>query len=257
MAVTHPNDPAHHPTLGRRAVIGIGIGTGIAALMTGCSSPAPRHGRVGDPIPDSPSYRPLPQSGRQPRPTVPPPSTGSLAIIGRQTWASRGPIAARADRMGHIEFITVHHDGMSPFNSLLFDDAARRLEAIRTAHVNKGWADIGYHYAIDPAGRVWAARPEALQGAHVKDKNPRNLGVLLLGNYEHQRPTEAAIRSIDTLVASKMDEFRVPVNKVYTHREWAPTACPGRHLQSHMQVARASGGSIRLVAESLRTSATA
>lgn len=257
MAVTQHNDQAQHATLGRRAVLGIGIGTGIAALLTGCSSPAPRHGRVGEPIPDSPGYRPLPRSGRSHRQPLPPPSTGSLAIIGRQIWATRGPIAARAERMGHIEFITVHHDGMSPFQSQLFDDAARRLEAIRNAHVNKGWADIGYHYAVDPAGRVWAARPEALQGAHVKDRNPRNLGIMVLGNYEQQSPTQAAIRSIDTLVASKMDEFRVPVNKVYTHREWAPTACPGRHLQSHMHVARAAGGSIRLVAESLRTSATA
>ncbi|MBZ0173103.1 MAG: peptidoglycan recognition protein family protein, partial [Phycisphaerales bacterium] len=83
-----------------------------------------------------------------------------------------------------------------------------------------------------------------LQGAHVKDHNPNNLGVVMLGNFENQRPTDAAIHSLDTLVTMKMDEFRLPVNDVYTHREWAPTACPGRHLQSHMQVARARGGVI-------------
>jgi hypothetical protein len=175
-------------------------------------------------------------------------------VVNRATWASQGPIMSRANRMGRVEYITVHHDGMNPFTSTLFEETSRRLESIRRAHVNQEWADIGYHFAVDPAGRVWEGRPESLQGAHVKDRNPRNLGIVVLGNFEKQRPTDAALRAIDMLVASKMDQYGVPVNKVMTHREWAATACPGRHLQSHMQAARDPGGSIRVALETLRTS---
>lgn len=253
MSVTHRDNQEVKSTLSRRDIIGLALSAG-AVWLAGCGSTQTRLSHVGDPIPGSPVYRPLPGRRRIPH-TVPPPSAppSGLSVIGRRTWATRGPIVSRADRMGRVRYLTVHHDGMSPFTSTLYDDAARRIEAIRHAHVAKGWADIGYHYAIDPAGRIWAARPEALQGAHVKNHNPNNLGIVMLGNFEKQRPSRAATRALDAIVTTKMDEFRVPVNKVYTHREWAPTACPGRHLQSHMQVARARGGSIRTASASRAT----
>ena len=255
MSVTHRVNQNVKPALSRRDILGLALGAG-AAWLAGCGSTQPRLSHVGEPIPGSPVYRPLP--GRRSIPhsiPTPPPEThpSGLSVIGRRTWASRGPIVSRADRMGRVRYITVHHDGMAPFTSTLYDDAARRIEAIRHAHVAKGWADIGYHYAIDPAGRIWAARPEALQGAHVKNHNPNNLGVVMLGNFERQRPSKAATRTLDAFVTMKMDAYRVPVNKVFTHREWAPTACPGRHLQSHMQIARARGGSIRTASASRTT----
>lgn len=258
MGVIESHEQTGVSPVDRRRVLGLALGAGVAALLVGCGSTGARRSRVGDPIPDSPQYKPLPRGGTQPRPTQPPvASSGRLNIISRQTWAGAGPIESRANRMGRIEYITVHHDGMAPYTSSQFEDSARRLEAIRKAHVNNTWADIGYHYAIDPAGRIWAARPESIQGAHVKDRNPGNLGIVMLGNYESQRPTDAAIRSIDALVAAKMSEYRIPMNRVLTHREWAATACPGRHLQSHMQLARGNGGSIRVALAQLGAGALA
>jgi hypothetical protein len=35
-------------------------------------------------------------------------------------------------------------------------------------------ADIGYHYTIDPTGRIWEGRPVQYQGAHVKMNNEHN-----------------------------------------------------------------------------------
>lgn len=240
--------------IARRSMLGLVIGAGAAAVLTGCGSTPSRHGRIGEPIPSAPDYRPLTDADRKrvpmrrpsyrvPRETLPP----RVTILSRQTWSSSGPVLSRANRMGKIRSLTIHHDGMSPFTSTLYDDTARRLEAIRASHVNKGWADIGYHYAIDPAGRVWACRPESLQGAHVKDHNPGNIGILVLGNYEHHRPTAATKATLDSLIATQMDTRHLTINRVFTHREWASTACPGRHLQDHMVAARASGGHIQRV----------
>ena len=232
-------------------MLALTLGAGAAAMLTACGTTPTRRSRIGDPIPDSPDYQPIAKGStnrvpirrptyRVPRETLP----EQVTILNRQAWSSQGPILSRANRMGKIRSLTVHHDGMSPFSSTLYDDTASRLDAIQRSHVNKGWADIGYHYAIDPAGRVWACRPTQLQGAHVKDYNSGNIGILVLGNYERQRPTPAAVQTLDRLIAAQMDAHRLNLDRVYTHREWASTACPGRYLQDHMIAARARGGII-------------
>lgn len=142
--------------------------------------------------------------------------------------------------MGRIDRITVHHDGMDEFDSHSRADSSRRIEAIRRAHVNLGWADIGYHYIIDPAGRIYEARPTSLQGAHVRDQNERNLGVMVLGNFMRRQPTDASVASLESFLRSAMRQHRVPVQRVLTHREYAPTACPGDRLQTMMNQLRTS-----------------
>lgn len=245
------DDQSAIPPVDRRSILAFSVGVAATVFLGACGSSPSRRGSLGDPIPSSPDYRPIARGTREQVPIRRPlynPPRGNLpqqiTVLNRQTWATRGPVLDRANRMGKIRSVTIHHDGMTPFTSMLYDDTARRLESIRNSHVNNGWADIGYHYAIDPAGRVWECRPESVQGAHVKDYNPGNLGILVLGNYEQQRPTAATTHTLDNLIAAKLEQHRVALNSVYTHREWARTACPGRHLQAHMQTARASGGPI-------------
>jgi len=150
--------------------------------------------------------------------------------------------------MGRVTRITVHHDGMPPVTLRSEHDVTRRIESIRRSHLGQGWADIGYHYIIDPMGNVWQGRPRSLQGAHVKYNNENNLGVLVLGNFMEQRPTPQALAALDGFVASNMRFFNVPLDRVHTHRELRPTACPGTYLQSHMAYARTRTGSIARLA---------
>ena len=175
--------------------------------------------------------------------------TGPAAIAGvipRSAWTSAAPIPTRADPMQAINKITIHHDGMSAFHSTSQADAMRRLESIRKAHVGQGWADIGYHFSIDPAGRVYACRTLALQGAHVKNQNAGNLGVMVMGNFEEQQPTPAAIASLESFVPALMRHYRIQVQAVYTHRELASTACPGKNLQTRLVQARRTGGKLAM-----------
>ena len=126
------------------------------------------------------------------------------------------------------------------------DDAAARLELIRSSHVDsRGWADIGYHLIVDPQGRIWQGRPMNLQGAHVKDHNPHNLGVLVMGNFEEQHPTREALATLDQLLANQAAVHRVPFGSIRTHQEWASTACPGRNLQAYMNATRSKSGRLR------------
>ncbi len=145
--------------------------------------------------------------------------------------------------MTPVRRITVHHDGMEPVELRTVRDVAARLDHIRSAHQNgRGWGDIGYHYVIDPLGGAWEGRPLAWQGAHVADQNAGNVGILTLGNFEVQRPTEAQLAALYAFLKSQMRVYRVPARRVHTHRELAPTACPGRNLQPYMVRARGIGG---------------
>jgi len=144
--------------------------------------------------------------------------------------------------MKGVSRITVHHEGYTP---VWFTDEAStraRLEQVRTIHTrDRHWGDIGYHYIIDRAGRVIEGRNIAYQGAHVKQQNPHNVGVMLLGNFEKQVPSSAQLAGLQRTLRHLMLTYRVPVKRVYTHRELGPTACPGRNLQPRVASLRTSG----------------
>lgn len=164
-------------------------------------------------------------------------------VIARGSWAKGEPIPARMNRMKPVRAITVHHDGMSAYTQTGYRDAAARLESIRRSHLRRSpepFGDIGYHFAIDPAGRVWQGRPVTFQGAHVRRQNEGNLGIVLLGNYDKQRPNSAQRAALATFLAAQMRKYRVPVSRVRTHQEMAATACPGRNLQAFMVSVRAN-----------------
>jgi len=174
----------------------------------------------------------LPPSG-----AVLPSPTMMLGAISRNSWAEGQPIPRNMNRMLPARYITLHHDGMSAFTSTSKTSAASRLETIRKSHLRRDggrWGDIGYHFAIDPAGRLWQARPLTWQGAHVRAKNEGNIGVVVLGNFERQSVNRAQLAAVTSTLQSLMNNYRVPVSRVRTHQEWAATACPGRSLQQAM-----------------------
>ena len=133
---------------------------------------------------------------------------------------------------------------MQAFTDTSYKSAAKRLESIRRAHLGRSpqrFGDIGYHYAIDPAGRIWSCRPLNYQGAHVRGQNPGNLGIVVLGNYDKQSVNRAQQAAIATFLSLQARRYRVPVSRIHTHQEMAATACPGRSLQQFMVKARRDG----------------
>jgi len=172
-----------------------------------------------------------------------PVSSQSFGAIPRSSWAKGSPIPRHMNRMLPARYITVHHDGMSSFTSTSKSSAALRLETIRKSHLRRDggrWGDIGYHFAIDPAGRLWQGRPLTWQGAHVKAKNEGNIGIVVLGNYERQSVNRSQTAAINSTLRTLMNSFNVPLSKVRTHQEWAATACPGKSLQRTMVGLRGS-----------------
>ena len=162
--------------------------------------------------------------------------------ISRKQWAEGKVLKRDLKRLGKPRYLTLHHDALTKdsFVDYSFRGCAARLEMIRYAHVKRGWADIGYHYAIDPAGRIWECRPLIWQGAHVKYRNPSNIGIVVLGNFEIQRPNTVQLEAISDIFQELMRKYEIARNRVFTHREWpnAATACPGKNLQPRFEQLR-------------------
>lgn len=244
--------------LNRRDVLAGGMLAGAALVLAACQSgPAPKDSsELPSPVwPDerNPTLSALPpppvrSTGAAPAQA---PSSASYGlpsnVMPRSAWTNAGVIRSLANPMNGVNRITVHHDAIRSDNIRTQRDAASRLNQVRASHLREGWADIGYHYVIDPQGRVWEARPLGYQGAHVKDKNEHNIGVMCMGNFEMQRPTPQQTAALDAFVASLMQRHRIPASRVYTHQELGQTACPGRNLQNYMLATRNRGGRLAAV----------
>ncbi len=215
------------------------------SILTGCAKQT-----VLSPMPSPPWPAELPRAPDvqqeataipRPAPRQPTPDW-RRQVLPRSAWAHGQPVPTRMNHMSPIRFITVHHDGMDPFFATDRATVAAHLEGIRRLHRGKGWGDIGYHFAVDRAGRVWEARPLNWQGAHVKDHNPGNIGIVVLGNFDQQRPSAAQLDGVCLHVSTLMRVYNVPLDRVHTHQEWgSPTACPGNTLQRSLLRLRSTG----------------
>jgi hypothetical protein len=238
----------------RRSLLKGLTGAGAAAFLSGCAGT--RRISQDFPGPVWPHEEPSPVINTQPpatisqapAPQVPAPrptqAPGPVQVIPRSAWTRAQPKWQYSKPMNGVQRITVHHDAINTRGERGQSFAVERLNTVRRGHLDRGptWVDIGYHYVIDPDGRVWEGRPIRVEGAHVAETNDHNLGIMLMGNFEEQRPTSQQLSALDQFLAQQMRQYRVPMGRVYTHKELKPTECPGEHLQAYMGQTRGSRG---------------
>jgi len=157
-------------------------------------------------------------------------------VVTRAQWAAT---AANPNKMSRGSSpwrrITVHHSAMSnplPLSGSLADSSGA-VRRIQMAHMqSSGFGDIGYHLLIDPTGRVFQGRELIWQGAHAGGaNNVGNIGVCLIGNFDHDRPTSAALASLEQLVTALRSRHRIAASNVVAHSDLKSTRCPGRNLK--------------------------
>src|SRR5262245_13647154 len=91
----------------------------------------------------------------------------------------------------HPTHLMIHHTAISVSSSA----GPEAVRAIWHFHaLERGWGDIGYHFLIDPSGRIYAGRAGGITtiGGHFKGGNRGTLGVALLGNFMTEAVPEAA-----------------------------------------------------------------
>jgi hypothetical protein len=173
-----------------------------------------------------------------------------VPVIARSTWGAAKPRADRMDKnKGGYTRITVHHSA-DPNPVELDGTTAKTYEAVREiqkAHMDgqkTHYGDIGYHFVIDPYGRVLEGRDLEWQGAHAYgDNNIQNIGICLIGNFDQEKPTQAALDALRREIEGLRAKYDIPKDHVLGHRELRHTDCPGKYLMEWVQSYRGTAAS--------------
>jgi hypothetical protein len=171
------------------------------------------------------------------------PARVDLTLYDRANWSARTPVQKQLDPMGAVYRLTIHHSAM-PFRDQRPAVCAAQIQQIQREHMqSRGYGDIGYHYLIDPVGRVWQGRDLRWQGAHASgDNNVGNLGICLLGNFlkgkTGQAPTQQQVAAMGRLVTSLMRRYRIDADQVFCHSDFKATQCPGPLLEPAVEKLR-------------------
>ncbi|MER6360708.1 peptidoglycan recognition family protein [Kitasatospora sp. NPDC001527] len=165
-----------------------------------------------------------------------------------------------------LQTLTVHHTDTPNADA----DPAATVRAIYEYHaVTQDWGDIGYHFLIDEAGRIYEGRWSGDDGLpahdadgkvvtafHTSGFNSGNLGIALLGTLTGQEPTAAARRSLTLVLAlltrthgldpqahvtfvNPVNGVTKPVDLISGHRDWLATDCPGGTMYATLPALRA------------------
>ena len=176
---------------------------------------------------------------RKPRPPLDADfAVANLALIRRSSWTQTRPDAGKLHAAVAHDRLTVHHAGNRADFTTSEQSVIYELEGILTAHRARRYGDIGYHFIVDYAGRVWEGRSLSYDGAHVAYENEGNIGIMLMGNFEEQQPSSEQVQSLDTLVSMLCDRFQIRRERIYGHRDLGYSVCPGRNLYPHVQEMR-------------------
>lgn len=234
---------------------------GATALLLAASAVAPRAARAPQHPPVAHSAALLSFSSGGVRPAGPAPRAPELPVVlPRTEWDPRGNFPRSSGRRTRPARIHLHHTHEPTVSSP--GEVAEALRSVCRSHRQRGFDDIGYHWAIDPYGRIWATRGTALEdlgervrnGAHAQGFNDNSLGVVLIGDHEVTAPTAEATRALEQLVAWLVWRYdldphgtvpavstggpstrfaegqRVTLPVLAGHRDTgAGTACPGQH----------------------------
>ena len=103
------------------------------------------------------------------------------------------------------------------------------VQQIRQWHLQRNFADIGYHYVIYLDGTFHKGRPLEKAGAHCKGYNAHSIGICYVGGLDRQgKPKDTRTAAQKAALLSLIRELRqrFPRATVHGHREFANKACP-------------------------------
>lgn len=138
--------------------------------------------------------------------------------------------------------IAVHHSvtwlGAEARVGATQGDELAHIREIDAYHVSQGWGGFGYHIAVFPSGRVYLCGDLDGARAHVASRNHELRGIVLIGDFSQEDPTQLQLRGAVIGIAG----VRVAAGRdlpVAGHRTWAlpqyPTSCPGDRLAARVQ----------------------
>ncbi|WP_168210493.1 N-acetylmuramoyl-L-alanine amidase [Persicimonas caeni] len=166
-------------------------------------------------------------------------------VVTRSQWGARNP--SKVCGSSHDPYRQAIHHTYSPRTD---GDIHATMRGIQAYHIDSnGWCDIGYHFVVSQAGKVYQGRSrEDRTGAHVGGQNSGNIGTCFIGDFTSQTPSDAQINAAAQIVGWVGRTYGIPFNRtsIKGHREHAgqSTSCPGDNLLAELGtlVSRAENG---------------
>ena len=151
-------------------------------------------------------------------------------IIGGYDFIDLRHSGERWSPIGIVDLIVLHHS-VSDWDIRADNDRAS-IEAIWRYHTETlRWPGNGYHVAIGDDGKKYLVGDLSQQRAHLKYKNHRSWGIVLLGDYTHVEPPTAQIQGCAEAVVGLRRHANKPLMRWAGHKDVADpratTACPG------------------------------
>ena len=145
--------------------------------------------------------------------------------------------------LGEIYAVTFHHSAGPRARSQAQAQALHR--SYQQSHIQRGFGDIGYHWSMDDQGRFYRLRSIRYKGAHVGEHNTGNAGIMVHGNYVHDKLTRAQKESLKWLFRGGflqlLGENEKGIALIRGHQEWPghrTNECPGNNLMRHVRYLR-------------------
>ncbi len=193
-------------------------------------------------------------------------------IVTRAEWGADETLRDGVRSFAPVRKLVVHHSATA-----VDADPTVTLRSIHRFHFeSRGWSDIAYNFLIDPAGVVYEGRwardhlPGELHageasdgrgvvGAHTLDHNTGSMGVCLLGTYTAAAPSDAAVRSLVSLLAWRSARSGIdPLgDDLFTNGEGITRAFPNLCGHRDLGVTSCPGGVTHAMLPSLRVKVAA
>ena len=125
--------------------------------------------------------------------------------------------------------IIIHHtaDDNTALLTWWTGSAIKQLQDIYKYHaLTKGRGDIGYNFIIDPFGNIyeWRAWWAWVVWAQTARNNTPSVWVSLMGNFNVQVPTDAALKSLLKLTTALAKKYKINPKATTTYFKKAPEA---------------------------------
>jgi len=167
-------------------------------------------------------------------------SSPAGGIYPRSAWGAQAPNTRNlSEHRGSWSRITVHHSDTAVGGRDL-GSSELAIRKLQKEHMNRTsgpngsqhWGDLGYHFLIDPEGRIFQGRSLRWRGAHAGNAttNAGNIGICMLGEFEHSMPGAPAMRALERLIGDLSRKHGIRASHVYGHSDFKNTICPGKPL---------------------------
>jgi len=164
-------------------------------------------------------------------------------IYSCSAWGARpasSPITVLDSRPNKV---IVHHTAGSNSTDYSLSHAFVLARGIQNYHMDhNGWIDSGQQFTISRGGYILEGRHRSLEvltggtrhvvGAHTSGQNSSAVGIENEGTYISASPTTALWNSLVNQIAYICQQYAISPSRIYGHRDYNNTECPGDRLYS-------------------------